>query len=212
MHMKQLLIIGAGGFGREVYNMTPHCKGYGVEWEVKGFLDDTENPLSGFTGYPPVVGPIHGYVPQPDDVFICAIGSVSGKKACVEHLLAQGAEFINLIHHRSSVGRNTKVGIGCILCGGVAISCDCTIGDYVTLQSECILGHDACVGDYSHFHSRVFMGGKSCVAEGVHVGYGAFLHPKKKVGTYATLAAGAYVFRNVQDGRTVVGNPAKYLC
>ena len=191
--------------------MAPDCVGYGIEWDVKGFLDDTENPLGGFDGYGMIVGKIHEYVPQEGDVFICAIGSVPGKRECVQTLLSKGAEFINLVHVDASISRNVSMGIGCIVGKGCMISCDITIGDFVTLQAGCVLGHDVKVGDWCHFHPRVFMGGKSIVSDCVHIGYGAFIHPKRRVGEKAMVGAGAYVFTNVPEGRTVIGNPARTL-
>ena len=40
--MKQLIIIGAGGFGRETYCTAKESIGYGEEYVIKGFLDDTQ--------------------------------------------------------------------------------------------------------------------------------------------------------------------------
>lgn len=209
--MKHLLIIGAGGFGREICNMAPFCRGYGVDWDVKGFLDDTPAPLGGFEGYGPIVGKIHEYEPQPDDVFICAIGSVQGKRECVETILAKGGKFISLIHKTAIISRNSEIGHGCIIQRDARIGCDISIGDFVAIQDECMFGHDVQIGDWCHLHPRVFMGGFSRLQEGVHIGYGAFIHPKKTVGENATVAAGAYVFRNVKPGTTVIGNPAAIL-
>lgn len=209
--MKHLLIIGAGGFGREIFNMAPSCRGYGVDWDVKGFLDDTPDPLGGCGGYAPVVGKIHGYEPQPDDVFLCAIGSVQGKRECVETILAKGGEFISLIHKSVTFGRNCTVGRGCIMEMECRISCDISIGDFATIQDQCMFGHDVQVGAWCHLHPRVFLGGHAKLQEAVHIGYGAFIHPGKTVGANATVAAGAYVFRNVKPGTTVIGNPAAIL-
>lgn len=210
--MKHLLIIGAGGFGREIYNMARHCRGYGEDWDIKGYLDDTPDPLVGFKGYPPVIGKITEYIPQEDDVFTCAIGSVQGKRKCVESILARGGEFINLIHNSAIVNLNATLGRGCVVLRGVSIGCDSHIGDYVSIQAECMLGHDSTIGSWCHLHPRAFMGGWSKLQEEVYVGYGAFIHPRKNVGNGATVAAGAYVFRNVKPGTTVSGNPAVALC
>ena len=62
--MKHLLIIGARGWGREVYNMLPDCIGYGTEYEVKGFLDDKADALDGMPGYPPIIDSVEHYEPQ----------------------------------------------------------------------------------------------------------------------------------------------------
>lgn len=208
--MKHLLIIGAGGFGREIYNFLPFSRGYGTEFVVKGYLDDTENPLGGYKGYPPVIAPIVGYIPQPDDVFTCAIGDVAGKKKCILPLLEKGAEFINLISKRTSIDSNTTIGKGCIIQNS-SLSCDGIVGDFVTIQDQVICGHDFRIGAWSHIHTRAFIGGWCQLGEGVHIGSYALIHPRKKVGDYATVGMGACVIRNVKPGTTVYGNPAKQL-
>ncbi len=37
--MKDLIIIGVGGFAREVYWHAQNSIGYRTEWDIKGFLD-----------------------------------------------------------------------------------------------------------------------------------------------------------------------------
>ena len=97
--MKQLLIIGARGWGREIYNMLPQCKGYGTEYVVKGFLDDKADALDGMPGYPPIIDSVEHYEPQEDDVFTCAMGDAHWKKHYAEIVLEKGGEFINIIHN-----------------------------------------------------------------------------------------------------------------
>ncbi len=208
--MKHLLIIGAGGFGREIYNHMPFFHGYGTDFDVKGYLDDTENPLGNYKGYPPVIAPIIGYIPQKEDVFTCAIGDVAGKKKCVLPLLKRGAEFINLISKETTIRHNTTIGNGCIIQDSI-LGCDGHVGDFVTIQCQVLCGHDFYIGSWSHLHPRAFLGGKSQLGEGVHIGPYALIHPRKKVGDYSTVGAGAFVIRNVKPGTTVYGNPAKQL-
>lgn len=209
--MKHLVIIGAGGFGREVHNMAPFCWGYGEKFVIKGFINDITDALDGFEGYAPIIGTIKDYMPQEDDVFICAIGDIAGRKKCVNMLLERGAEFINLVHKTGGWDRNTKVGIGCILGMRVGISCDCKIGDFTIFQDECLVGHDTVIGEFCHFHARAFIAGRVEIGNNVHVGPYALVHPGKKVGADATIGAGSFVIRNVKSGRTVYGNPAKTL-
>lgn len=209
--MKQLVIIGAGGFGREVYNMVPFCRGYGEQFVIKGFINDLTNALDGYDGYAPIIGTIQDYVPEPDDVFICAIGDIAGRKKCVQLLLNRGAEFISLIHKYAEWSRNTTIGKGCILGMRVGISCDCKIGDFTILQDYCLIGHDTVVGDFCMFHIRGFVAGRVTIGNEVHVGPAAMIHPGKKIGDGATVGAGSFVIRNVKPGNTVYGNPAKLL-
>lgn len=188
--------------------MLPECMGYGTEWTVKGFLDDTNDPLGNFPAYAPVIGPIHGYIPEPDDIFICALGSVKGKKHCIEHLLSQGARFETIIHKSVIIGKNAVIGKGCLFCRNVTIGCDTHIDNYVSLQAGCMIGHDSRIGAWVHCHPRVFMGGKSRFGEGVYAGYNAFLQPGREAGDFSILAAGACIFRDVPAGTTAIGNPA----
>ena len=209
--MKQLIIIGAGGFGREIHNMLPECHGYGDSFLLKGFINDISDALDGFDGYAPIIGTIQDYVPEPDDVFICAIGDVAGRKKCVHRLKNRGAKFINLLHTSSYIGRNTTIGEGCILFNGVMISCDCKIGDYTIIQADCIIGHDVQIGHFNQFHPRVFVGGKAVIGDEVHIGPYALIHPCKKLADQSTVGGGSFVIRNVKPGQTVYGNPAKVL-
>lgn len=191
--------------------MASHCCGYGTEFIIKGFLDDTESPLKNYPGYPPVLSDIDSYIIEPDDVFVCALGSIEGKKSCVQRILAKGGEFISLVHRTATIERNSTLGKGCIVQGNVRISCDIKIGDFVTIQDECMMGHDVCIENWCHLHARVFLGGGVVLGEGAHLFPCAMVHPRKRVGDYASVGAGAFVIRNVKPHTTVYGNPAREL-
>ena len=68
--MKQLIIIGAGGMGRVMYDMARESVGHQTEYDIKGYIDDNIHSLDTFTGYPPILGTISEYQPQEDDLFI----------------------------------------------------------------------------------------------------------------------------------------------
>ena len=78
--MKNLLIIGARGFGREVYSLAKEAQGYHKEFVVKGFLDDKADALNGMGNYPPIIDSVEHYLPEEDDVFVCALGDVVDRK------------------------------------------------------------------------------------------------------------------------------------
>lgn len=209
--MKQLLIIGARGWGREIYNMLPHCKGYGTEYVVKGFLDDKADALDGMPGYPPIIDSVEHYEPQEDDVFTCAMGDAHWKKHYAEIVLQKGGKFINVIHETANVDRNTIIGQGCILCERVGISCDIIVGDFVTFQVYTTVGHDARIGDYCHLGTRSFMGGGAVLGDVTTIQTNSIILPHVKVGKGCMVGAGAVVIKKVKDGDTVYGNPAKIL-
>ena len=126
--MKQIVIIGAGGFGREAFAMAGESAGYGTEFDVKGFLDARADALDGFAGYPPVVGDPATYVPEADDVFITALGSVRARKRCAEAVEAKGGRFVSLVHKSVFMGPNVTIGDGCYIAPGVSLTADVAVG------------------------------------------------------------------------------------
>lgn len=209
--MKNLFIIGARGFGREVYNTAVESVGYGEEFVVKGFLDDKSDALDGYADYPSIIDSVENYTPEPDDVFICALGEVKYKKKYIDILSKHNPEYINIIHKDAIVGKNSILGKGCVVSTGVRISCDVKIGNFVTINDYAVIGHDAVVGDYCHLNSYSFMGGYSELANDVTIHTGSIITPHIKVGEGSLIGAGAVVLRNVKLGCTMIGNPAKVL-
>ncbi|HJY11908.1 MAG TPA: hypothetical protein VJ304_03925, partial [Flavobacterium sp.] len=87
--MKNLIIIGARGYGREVCGLARQCSGYNTEYIIKGFLDDKLDALNGFDNYPDIISSVENYEIQENDVFVCALGSVQWKKHYVEIILSK---------------------------------------------------------------------------------------------------------------------------
>lgn len=209
--MKNLYIIGARGFGREVYNLFLKCKDNLGDVECVGFLDNKKDALDGYTGYPPIVSSVEAYEPNDQDVFVCALGDVRYKKKYVEMIQSEGGQFISLLHPGVEIGQNTTIGQGFIARTPCSISCDITIGDFVTVMGYSVLGHDCKVGDWSHLGAYSFLGGFSVLGKSVTLHPGARILPHKTVGDDATVGAGSVVIRNVKKGITVFGIPAKKL-
>ena len=209
--MKHLVIIGARGWGREVYAQAKFSQGYQEEYDIKGFLDDKVNALDGMYGYPPILSSVEAYIPQPDDVFICALGDNAWRKHYAEIILKKGGQFINLIHKLAFIGQNTKLGIGCIIGHEVSLSCDIVIGDFVNFQRLVDVGHDVRIGNYCSLGNKSFMGGGASIGDGTIVHTGAIILPHIHVGNDCIVGAGAVVIKKVKDGETVFGNPAKVL-
>jgi sugar O-acyltransferase (sialic acid O-acetyltransferase NeuD family) len=203
--MKNLIIIGARGFGREVYHLATQCAGYSRKFAIKGFLDDKADALDGFCSYPAILGAVETYVLQPDDVFVCALGDAKFKKKYVDLVRGKQGVFYTLIHPTAIINPNTKVSQGSIILSNVFVSCEVQIGDFVTLQPFCVIGHNAQIGIFSHLNAYAFMGGHAHLEEGVTLHTGAKVLPHKKVGAWATVGAGSVVLHHVKPGVTVFG-------
>lgn len=209
--MKNLIIIGAGGFGREVYSLATQCYEYNTSFVIKGFLDDNPNALNGFEGYPEIISSLGNYSVEVDDVFVCAIGSVDKKKKCCIDILKKNGNFINLIHPSVLINSNVKIGNGVIVFFNVNISNDCTIEDFVTIQGFVGLGHDTKIEKWSHLNAYVFTGGFVRIGEECTINTRATILPKISVNKNAIVGACSLVIKNVKEKTTVFGMPAKKI-
>lgn len=209
--MKNLLIIGARGFGREVYYTATQSKGIETEFKIKGFLDDNEDALAGLEGYPPILDSVENYIPKPDDLFITALGSVETKKKYSEIILKKGGKFYTVIHQNAIVDPTSQIGEGCIIMRDVSISSNVKVGDHVTVMPNSIIGHDAAIGKWSHIGPMVFMGGYSEADECVQLNVRSTILAKIKLGRHSVVGAGSVVIKYVDEYTTVFGNPAKNI-
>jgi len=209
--MKHLIIIGARGFGRNVYYIAINSIGYNSDFDVKGYLDDKSDALDGFNNYPPILDNVEDYVIQDGDVFICALGDVTFKKKYVDIILDKGGEFINLIHKRSSIGLNAQIGKGEIISEGVHIGCDTQIGDFNTFNVNAIVGHDCKIGKFCHLNSMSFMGGFAQIGDFVTLQTSSILLPHKRLGSNCRLGVASVVMKNFGNDVALFGNPAKKM-
>ena len=208
--MKNLIIIGAGGMGRTFYSSALDSVGYGETFTIKGFIDDNLNALDGFPNYPPVIGTIKDYQPQPDDVFASSIGGAS-RHACMEEIAARGGEFINLIHKTVRIHTNAKIGTGNFLGAYSVIGNDAVVGNYNMIQAYTVIGHDARIGDGNRIDTHVTCVGGIVIENDVNIHTSAVISHGVTVGSGAHVAALSFVIRKVKPGTTVMGNPAKKI-
>lgn len=208
--MKQLLIVGAGGMGRTIYDMAVENPGYKVDFLIKGFLDDNMSQLDGFPEYPPIVGTISGYEVAPDDVFVCSIGGTS-RRACMESVMARGGKFITLIHPTSRIGTGVHIGVGCYIGAYTIVAANAYIGNYNFIQSHTIVGHDVRIGDWNRIDSYVMLVGGTEVGNDCVINTRAMINHNVKVADQAHVGACSFVLANVEAGTTVFGSPARRI-
>lgn len=206
--MKTLIIIGAGGFGREVLTWAGQTFDFRSEWIFGGFLDDNPDALKGFNYEELIIGKGEDYQPKPNDYFLCAVGHPRLKEKMALPVLEKGGRFATLIHPSVVVGRNVAIGQGAILCPRVVLTSDIVLGDFVSLNVATAVGHDVVIGDWTQTSSFCDLTGASKVGRKVFFGSRASILPKVSVGDGAVIGAGSVVVRDVKAGQTVFGAPA----
>ena len=168
--MKKLIIVGAGGLGREVLSWAIQAEMGQDVWRINGFLDANPRALQGYEYNIPILGDPKDYLPAKDEVFICAIGEPKIKLEACRWLEDASAIFTTLVHPSAVVGRNTKIGKGCILCPGSVVTSDARLGKHVIVNACASVGHDAIIGDGSTLSGHADVTGFAKLGRGVFLG------------------------------------------
>lgn len=208
--MKNLIIIGAGGMGRTIYDMACENSGYKKEFIIKGFIDDNVHSLDDFANYPPILDTISDYAIQLEDIFVCSIGGESRRK-CMESIINKGGEFFTMIHPTSRIGTNVHIGKGCYIGAFTTIAADAFVDDYNFIQTNTIIGHDVHIGKWNRIDSFVMCVGGTKIGDGCMIHTGAMINHNVEIGNGAHVGASTFVINSVPEGATVFGNPARRL-
>lgn len=211
--MKELLIIGAGGFGKEVAWLAERINRVNKEWNVLGFLDDNEN-LTGNQIYNyRVLGNVDAVIKYPEAYIICAVGSSVVKEKIINKILNinPNANFATLIDPSVIISDSSKIGVGTVICASSIVSVDTTIGDHVAVNLDCTIGHDAVLNDYVTVYPSVNVSGGVEVGKCSELGTGTQIIQYKTIGCCSVVGAGSVVLKDVPDNVTAVGNPARVM-
>lgn len=206
--MKDIVIIGAGGFGREVAWLIEDINKVNNEWNIVGFVDDNKS-IQGteINGYK-VVGDIEWLEKQ--EVFVVnAIGDPVIKKKVMDKLDGSKNKYPVLIHPSVICSDRVSFGEGSIICAGNIITVNVEIGKHVIINLDCTIGHDANIGDYSTVLPSVNVSGFVKTEECVSVGTGSAVIQGVNIGRNTVVGAGAVVVKDLPANCTAVGSPAK---
>lgn len=211
MAMKDILIVGAGGFGREMYSWICQHPSYGVDFRVKGFLNDDLNAIDMFNYPVSIISKIDDYDYKEKDLFVLALGNPQDKKKVVKRISSKGVKYLTFIHPTAIIGENVSIGQGVIICPNVTITCDIQIGDFVTINVNASIGHDVEIGPYSTLSGHSDVTGRAVLGEEVFLGSHAIVTPKTIVEDRAVVGAGTVAIRKVKSNTTIFGVPAKRI-
>lgn len=207
---KRLIIVGAGGLGRIVYDVLINDVELRDEVDLAGFLDTRTHLVLPPELDCPILGSPLDHPVQPDEVFIPAVGNPKWRKNLVGPLATQGAEFF-IYARRAAVAARARIGRGSFLTPGAVISTDCQIGDFSYLDTYTILGHDVRIGKYCMVGAMSFLAGGVQIGDGVTINPHATIAKGVQIGDDATIGIGSVIVKNVPAGVTMFGNPARAI-
>ncbi len=209
--MKDLYIIGAGGFGREVAWIVERINSIKPTWNLKGFIDDNETLWGSTEGEYHVFGGCE-YLSALEDVYtVCAVGSSNVRKKIIEKLKDTSVKFATLVDPSVLYSNSVKIGEGAIVCAGTIITVDVNIGDHVIVNLDCTIGHDAVIDDFVTIYPSVNVSGNVLIGECSELGTGTQIIQGKKVISNTIIGAGAIVVKDCLESGTYVGSPAKKI-
>ena len=209
--MKDLIIFGASGFGREVAWLVERINRVSPTWNLLGFLDDDDNLKSkSINGYS-VLGTVENVKDYENAYYVCAIGSSRIREKVVNNMkiINPNVKFGTLIDPSVEMSSLVSVGEGTIICAHTIITVNISIGSHVIINLDCTVGHDAILNDYVTLYPSVNVSGITNIGRCVELGTGMQIIQGKTVGDYSIVGAGAVVVKDIPEKCTAVGSPAK---
>lgn len=205
--MKRLVIIGAGGHGREALDIIEAINAVQPTFEFLGFLDDGRIPGSRAEPFDvEVIGGIDR-VADLGAAFVPAIGATGVRRKIVEAL--RDYDTVDLIHPLASVGSHVTHGPGLIMAAGSRLTHAIDVGEHVHLNVNATVSHDCRIGSFVTITPGAHISGDVRVGNGVWMGIGSVAIQGVTIGADATVGAGAAVVDDLPMGCTAIGVPAR---
>lgn len=203
-----LVIIGAGGLGREALTYALDAIDDGWNACIIGWVDDSPEMQGQSIHDLPVLGGTE-WLEEHDAHAVIAIGSPRAKAVISAKLPQQ--KWATIRHPTAYIGRRNQIGEGAIFAPYVVAPTDILFGRHVTVNALATVGHDSQIGDFATVGPGAHVSGYVHLADGVDIGSGAALNPGICIGAWSVIGAGAVANRDIAPGQTAVGVPAKAL-
>ncbi len=214
MQAIELLIFGAGGFGREVASWAGRARWLGRPFEVVAFIDDNAavEQLNGR----PVLTLEDAAARHPEAAVLATVGDPKLRERLIGKALAAGlVSTPPVIHPNAEYDHEyVEIGEGVVICAGTILTVNIVVEAHAQINLDCTVGHDAVIGSYSTLSPGVHISGNVKLEPYTFIGTGAVTvngveaHPLT-IGTGAVVGAGAVVTKDIAAGVTATGVPAR---
>ncbi len=212
---EDIVVIGAGGFGRETLDVIEAAISAGDDLSLLGVVDsgpreeDLERLAARGVAY---LGTDDWLESASSDVrYVVAIGDPGVRARVAERLSASGLRARSVVHPRAVIGSQSVIGDGVVIASGVQVSTNVTLGDHVHLNPGAIIGHDSVLHDFVSVNPGAIVSGNVSVESEVLLGAGSVVLQGLRIGIGATVGASACVTTNVPTTTTVIGIPARKM-
>ncbi|WP_134774390.1 NeuD/PglB/VioB family sugar acetyltransferase [Ornithinimicrobium flavum] len=211
-----LVIIGAGGFGREVLDVARDSAASSCSEDLRlrfrGFVDDGSPDLqrlerigADYLGSSTELARLRGAA------YVVGVGNPKVRAQLAARADEAGLIATTLVHPSATIGADVTLGPGTVIAAGVRITTNVRIGRHVHLNLNATVGHDAVLEDFATVNPLAAISGDVVLKQGATIGTTACVNQGLCVGSEAVVGAGAAVVKNVEPATTVVGVPARAL-
>lgn len=212
--MVEIVIIGAGRHGSEVYSYIQDLAAVDPGLHVAGFVDE-HKPRGPWLGAE-VLGNFDDLTNSSHESchYITSTGDNRLRRALANKAEALRKPQLNawsLIHPLTSVGRDVEIGIGTCLAPGSIVTTRVRIGRHCILNVNASVSHDCIIGDFVNINPGAVVAGSARIGEGCYIGAGATIIDEVTIGEWTVIGAGAVVVDDIPAHVTAVGVPARVI-
>lgn len=202
-------IFGASGLGREVNIIARKINSIEHRWEKIVYIDDNES-ITDVLQVPSYTFDTARELFPELEVSI-AIGEPNIREKVYKRVIESDVQLATLIHPGVYIDESSTIGKGVIICEGVTTTSRVVIEDNVYVQPHAVIGHDIHIGRHSVIGSNAEIGGANEIGERVFIGFMVGTLQGLKIGDDVEISAGSIVFRDIEPGMIVMGNPARVI-
>ena len=208
-----LVIIGCGGFGREVHDVIDAINEMKPTWNLLGYLDDRPEQVNMSlveSRNSSVLGGTDWLTTAGQEVqFVIGIGTGKTRRIIDERLSSAGRTAATLVHPNATLGHDVRIGAGSVICAGVRATTNISLGRHVHLNINTTVGHDCTLEDYVTINPLVAISGGVTVGTETMLGTHSAILQNLTVGKRSVVGAGSCVVKDVADDTLVKGVPAR---
>lgn len=205
--MKDIVIVGAGGFGREVLWLINEINKVEPTYKILGFIDDFVKQNHYIKPYE-VLGGVD-YLNTLNEVSaVIAIGYPINKRDIVQRVTNQKITYPNLVFPGVIHADDLDLGKGVVICAGATLTVNIKIADFVSIHTGVTVGHDTVINPFSTVLPGCNVAGNVNIGHSTMVGTGSRIIQGLSIGDESIIGAGAVVLQDIQDNVVAVGVPA----
>jgi sugar O-acyltransferase (sialic acid O-acetyltransferase NeuD family) len=210
--MQDIVIIGAGGFAREVAWLIEDINLKNNLWNLIGYIDENLVSKGSSLNTYEILGDFNSLDMKGKEIYyVCAVGDTLIRKELSDKAENIGLKPATLVHPSVIMSKYVEIGEGTIICSSNIITVNVQIGKHVIINLDCTIGHDAIIEDFVTILPSVNVSGAVKLEEGCNIGTGSAIIQGKKIGINSIIGAGTVVVKDIPANCTAVGVPAKIV-